>query len=81
MHTSYETFETLAQKGNIIPVYESLLADTETPVSVYMKIRDKSEYSFLLESVEGGEKIARYSFIGFKPFMIFEARALILKLR
>jgi anthranilate synthase component 1 len=74
MHTSYETFESLAQKGNIIPVYESLLADTETPVSVYMKIRDKSEYSFLLESVEGGEKIARYSFIGFKPFMIFEAR-------
>jgi len=74
MYTSYETFESLAQKGNIIPVYESLLADTETPVSVYMKIRDKSEYSFLLESVEGGERIARYSFIGFKPFMIFEAR-------
>ncbi len=80
MFTSFETFESLALKGNIIPVYESLLADTETPVSVYMKIRDKSEYSFLLESVEGGEKIARYSFIGFKPFMVFEAKGFEFKL-
>ncbi len=74
MFTSYDTFKSLADKGNVIPVYESLLADTETPVSVYMKIRDKSPYSFLFESVEGGEKIARYSFIGFRPFMIFEAK-------
>lgn len=81
MFTQYETFKSLADKGNVIPVYEALLADTETPVSVYMKIRDKSLYSFLFESVEGGEKIARYSFIGFKPFMIFEARGFDFKIK
>ncbi|CUS77307.1 anthranilate synthase, component I [Candidatus Kryptobacter tengchongensis] len=74
MFLPYETFKILTEKGNIIPVYESLLADTETPVSVYMKIRDKSKFSFLFESVEGGEKIARYSFIGFQPFLLFEVR-------
>ncbi|CUS78678.1 anthranilate synthase, component I [Candidatus Kryptonium thompsonii] len=72
----YETFKLLAENGNVIPVYESLLADTETPVSVYMKIKDKSNFSFLLESVEGGEKIARYSFIGLRPFMLFEAKGM-----
>jgi len=51
MFLPYETFKILTEKGNIIPVYESLLADTETPVSVYMKIRDKSKFSFLFESV------------------------------
>ncbi|MFN3134955.1 MAG: anthranilate synthase component I [Candidatus Kryptonium sp.] len=70
----YETFKLLAENGNVIPVYESLLADTETPVSVYMKIKDKGKFSFLLESVEGGEKIARYSFIGLHPFMLFESK-------
>ncbi len=74
MFTQYEELKSLAESGNVIPVYESLLVDTETPVSVYMKIRDRSEYSFLFESVEGGEKIARYSFIGFNPFMTFEVR-------
>ncbi|CUS97834.1 anthranilate synthase component I [Candidatus Chrysopegis kryptomonas] len=81
MFTQYDIFKSFADKGNVIPVYESLLADTETPVSVYMKVRDKSPYSFLFESVEGGEKIARYSFIGFKPFMIFEARGFNFKVK
>ncbi|HLF19824.1 MAG TPA: anthranilate synthase component I, partial [Bacteroidota bacterium] len=57
---------------NVIPVFDSLLADTETPVSVYLKLKDESPYSFLLESIEGGENLARYSFLGFDPFMIFE---------
>ncbi len=70
--TSFEQFKTLAAQGNIIPMYEELIADTETPVSVYLKIKDESPYSFLFESVEGGEKIARYSFIGYNPFMVFE---------
>jgi anthranilate synthase component 1 len=69
--TTFEEFKQLSQGGNVIPVYETLLADTETPVSVYLKIQKESPYSFLLESVEGGEKVGRYSFIGFNPFMSF----------
>ena len=55
-------FETLKKKvgdGTVIPVVKTILADTETAVSAYLKIRDRSTYSFLLESVEGGENIAR----------------------
>ncbi|OGC22461.1 anthranilate synthase component I [candidate division WOR-1 bacterium RIFOXYB2_FULL_42_35] len=55
-------FIKLAKQGNLIPVYKEIVADTETPVSAYKKI--EGEYSFLLESIEGGEKIARYSFLG-----------------
>ena len=51
-----------------------MIADTETPVSVYLKLKDESPYSFLLESVEGGEKIGRYTFLGYNPFMVFEIR-------
>lgn len=72
--TSLEEFKKLSTQGNIIPIYEELLADTETPVSVYLKVKDESRYSFLFESVEGGEKIGRYTFIGYNPFMIFEIK-------
>ena len=61
-------------EGTVIPVVKTLLADTETPVSAYLKIRDRSTYSFLLESVEGGEKMARYSFLGADPYLIFRSR-------
>jgi len=54
-------------KGVIVPVYKKILADLLTPVNAYLKIKDQSNYSFLLESVEGGERIARYSFIGYEP--------------
>ncbi|MDD5382273.1 MAG: anthranilate synthase component I [Candidatus Margulisbacteria bacterium] len=57
-----QEFIRLSKRGNLIPVYKEIVADMETPVSAYRKIEDK--YSFLLESVEGGEKIARYSFLG-----------------
>ena len=56
----------LLTKGNLIPVYKEINADLETPVSAYLKVA-KPPYSFLLESVEGGEQIARYSFIGTEP--------------
>src|SRR3972149_2331383 len=62
-----------AKRGNLIPVYTELLADMETPVSAFLKI-DRGKYSYLLESVEGGEKIARYSFLGSNPSLIFESR-------
>ncbi len=67
---NYENFEKLAGKGNLIPLYREILADVETPVSVFMKLRD-SAYAFLLESVEGGEKWGRYTFLGADPRLIF----------
>ncbi|MBI5103288.1 MAG: anthranilate synthase component I [Nitrospirae bacterium] len=59
------TFRGLTKKGNLIPVYKEILADTDTPVTAFMKVGGSP--SFLLESVEGGEKWARYSFIGSRP--------------
>src|SRR3954462_10049161 len=59
-------FQKLASQGNLIPVTRRLLADIETPLSAYRKIRGAGE-SFLFESVEGGEHIGRYSFVGCNP--------------
>ncbi|MFH1094439.1 MAG: anthranilate synthase component I [Candidatus Omnitrophota bacterium] len=72
-YPSKEQFKKLSKKGNLIPVYTELLADLETPVSAFMKI-DTGFYSYLLESVEGGEKIARYSFLGSNPSLIFQSK-------
>jgi anthranilate synthase component 1 len=66
-------FVKLAKRGNLIPVYAEILADFETPLSSYQKIAT-AEYSFLLESVEGGERIARYSFLGSSPSTIFSSK-------
>ena len=71
---AFDEFQELARQGNVIPVYKEILADMETPVSAYQKIRNSGRYSFLLESVEGGEKIARYSFLGADPFRIFRSK-------
>ena len=57
-------------EGNIIPVYCEIMADLETPVSAFLKLRNGG-YSFLLESVEGGERLARYSFIGVDPYRTY----------
>ena len=62
----YETFLELAKQGNLIPVTRRILADFETPLSAYNKIRGQGE-SFLFESVEGGEHLGRYSFVGCNP--------------
>jgi anthranilate synthase component I len=59
----------LREQGNICPIYREIMADLETPVSVYLKIAH-GDYSFLLESIEGGQNIARYSFIGSDPYMV-----------
>src|SRR5271155_5693930 len=61
-----EEFLELAAQGNLIPVARRLLADVETPLSAYHKIRGPGE-SFLFESVEGGEHLGRYSFVGCNP--------------
>jgi len=68
-----EEFIELAKKGNLIPVYRQLNADFETPLSCYSKMSD-ADYSFLLESVEGGERIARYSFMGSSPSLVFSSK-------
>ena len=60
------TFATFTARGNLIPVYREIMADMDTPVSAFKKI-DDGRYSFLLESIEGGEKWARYTFLGYTP--------------
>lgn len=71
-HPTKKEFMTLAKKGNLIPVYAEIMADFETPLSCYTKI-DRGDHSFLLESVEGGERIARYSFLGSSPSLVFSS--------
>jgi anthranilate synthase component 1 len=70
---SREEFESLAGRGNLVPVYAELAADLDTPMSALMRLRP-GPYAFLLESVEGGEKWARYSFLGSDPLMVFSAK-------
>src|SRR5712692_10320943 len=72
-HPTREEFSNLAQRGNLVPIYRELPADLETPVSVYLKLRGDTE-SFLLESVEGGEQLARYSFIAINPSRVLTLR-------
>jgi anthranilate synthase component 1 len=71
LYPDLETFKSLATKGNLIPVYKEILADTETPVSAALKLGGLP--SFLLESVVGGEKWARYSFLGSRPSRIIKS--------
>jgi anthranilate synthase component 1 len=68
---SFKEFERLARQGNLIPVYDVFSADLLTPVSAYLRLAQGARYSFLLESVEGGEKIARYTFAGAHPEEVF----------
>jgi anthranilate synthase component 1 len=67
---SFEEFEREAGRGNVVPVVRSVLADLQTPVGAFLRVAGASPYSFLLESVEGGERVARYSFLGAEPSMI-----------
>jgi anthranilate synthase component I len=71
----FREFQRLAKQGNLIPVYEVFPADLLTPVSAYLRIAQGARYSFLLESVEGGEKIARYTFAGAHPEQVFRYNA------
>ena len=70
----FKTFSKLARQGNLVPVYETYTADLLTPVGAYLRIARDAKYSFLLESVEGGETIARYTFAGANPSEVFRAR-------
>ena len=68
-----EEFRTLASQGNLVPIFAELAADLDTPLSAFLRLRP-GPYSFLLESVEGGEKWARYSFLGTDPHLVFTAK-------
>jgi anthranilate synthase component 1 len=71
---SLEDVKAMAGRGNVVPVYREVAADLETPVSAYLKVA-RGKHSFLLESVEGGERLARYSFIGTEPYRILRTGA------
>ncbi|MBE0479318.1 anthranilate synthase component I [Candidatus Aerophobetes bacterium] len=81
-YPEFAEFEKLCRQGNLIPIYREILADLETPLSAFMKLQpqEKSsegklqDYTYLLESVEKGERLGRYSFLGIDPFMIFESK-------
>jgi anthranilate synthase component 1 len=68
-----ESFAQLATHGNLIPVYREIMADLDTPVTAFRKI-DDGRYAFLLESIEGGEKWARYTFLGATPSVVIRSR-------
>jgi len=72
-HPTKEEFIRKSRQGNLIPVYKEILADLETPVSA-MKKMFESDFAFLLDSVEGGEKIGRYSFLGADPSILFKSK-------
>ncbi|HEX2276963.1 MAG TPA: anthranilate synthase component I [Candidatus Tectomicrobia bacterium] len=72
-YPSFDAFKAKASQGNLIPVYREVMADLETPVSAFLKL-DRGDFSFLLESVEGGEKWGRYCFLGAEPSIVFQSK-------
>jgi anthranilate synthase component I len=69
---TFEEFAELARHATVVPVYRQLVGDTLTPVSAFCKIQE-GDWSFLFESVVGGERLGRYSFLGSGPFLRFQA--------
>lgn len=72
--TTFDEFVDLAKRATFVPVVKELVADLLTPVSAFLKVAEHSDYAFLLESVEGGEHVGRYSFLGKDPFLILRGR-------
>jgi anthranilate synthase component 1 len=70
----FSEFSALATQGNFVPVYQEWIADLDTPVSAWYRVCAGQPYNFLLESVEGGEKLGRYSFLGCEPLWVLETR-------
>ncbi len=75
-----QEFIELAKKGNVIPVYREMLADFDTPLSAFLKI-EEGDFSYLLESVEGGEHVGRYSFLGSDPSLVLESKGMTITIR
>jgi anthranilate synthase component 1 len=72
--TTFDEFVDLAKRATFVPIVKELVADLLTPVSAFLKVAEHSDYAFLLESVEGGEHVGRYSFLGKDPFLILRGR-------
>ena len=70
---TFAEFAAEARRGNVVPVVRSVLADLQTPVGAFLRIAADAPHAFLLESIAGGEHVARYSFIGANPWMIARA--------
>ena len=70
----YREFSRLAQQASLVPVAKTVAADLRTPVSAFLSMAAEEPNAFLLESVEGGEKIGRYTFLGARPYMVLHAR-------
>src|SRR6266702_6023782 len=70
---TFEEFERETARGNVVPVVRAVLADLQTPVGAFLRIARDAPHAFLLESIEGGERVARYSFIGANPWMVARA--------
>src|SRR5215510_1782824 len=70
---TFEEFEAEAERGNVVPVVRTVLADLQTPVGAFLRIAGDAPYAFLLESIEGGERVARYSFLAANPWMVAQA--------
>jgi anthranilate synthase component 1 len=68
-----ETFKKLAGEAGLVPVYREIVADLDTPLTIFAKVAALDSHAFLFESLEGGEKWGRYSFIGFDPLMTFSS--------
>jgi anthranilate synthase component I len=71
---TFEDFELEATRGNVVPVVRSVLADLQTPVGAFLRLAGDASNAFLLESIEGGERLARYSFLGANPWMTARGR-------
>src|SRR6185436_10586327 len=67
---TFEDFERETARGNVVPVVRTVLADLQTPLGAFLRVAGNASHAFLLESIEGGERLARYSFIGANPWMI-----------
>ena len=71
---TFEEFERETARGNVVPVTRTVLADLQTPLGAFLRLSGDASYAFLLESIEGGERLARYSFVGADPWMIARGR-------
>jgi anthranilate synthase component 1 len=71
---NFQEFTEMAKQGNVIPVAKKIPADLLTPVAAYLRLQNNNPYTFLLESIEGGEQVARYSFLGVKPHLILRVK-------
>ena len=71
---SFSDFQHDAERGNVVAVTRSILADLQTPLGAFMRIAGDASHAFLLESIEGGERVARYSFLGANPLMVARSR-------